>query len=102
EVEEPRQAGDGLQLQLQPEGDRLTAQSVTNLRQRGRRRLQPTGDRIEPVAERREVAREQQEERVTQPFPRRDASFPGPVHLLVEDGAPSVQDRQLMLKDVGL
>ncbi len=102
DVEETWQAIDGVELQLQPEGDRVASQSVPDLVQRDGCRLQSCRDGHESVGQRREVAHEEQEDGIADLLARRDPSLPQSMDLAVEDRPPGAQHRELPLDPIRL
>ena len=101
DIQEAGQALDRVQLHLEPQRDALVAQSVTDLGQRQRHRLEPRGDGGESLRQGREVTREQQEDGVADLLARGHASLPESMHLAIEQCPAGTQDGQLAFQPIG-
>ncbi len=76
----------------------MTAQAVAGLAQGSRHGLQPLGHRLESLVERREVARQQQEEGVADLVAGRGAAFPAAHDLSVVVPQPRAVERHVALE----
>ena len=97
-VDQRGQVRRGADFQLVPEAHRVAAQAVTGLAQGSGHALQALGHRVESLVERREVARQQQEEGVPDLVAGRGPTLPAADDLVVEVPQPRAVERHVALE----